>query len=167
MTQRNEGVSFASVYGPVAAQISFEYKLFLENIDNGYRADLCAWQWNKKFKLLKPQRLAQSKVTSAYSWQASGVTLQQGTSYDLAATGTWALEKDGTRYDADGDDAGRGTLVGCVFRDYRLSPVIPLGSSSTFRAPSNGQLYLRCQDSFNALGDNAGEIVVHIRRSPQ
>ena len=166
LMQRTEGVSFTSVYGPLAPQISFEYSLFLQHMELGYRADLCAWQWNTKFRRLKAQQRAQAKIKAAYSWQASGVTLQQGISYDLAATGTWALEQDGTRYDADGDDTGRGTLIGCLFRDYRLSPVMTLGSSSTFRAPSDGQLFLRCQDNFNALGDNAGEIVVHLRRSP-
>jgi hypothetical protein len=166
LMQKTEGVSFASVYGPVAPQISFEYKLFLENIDNGYRADLCAWQWNKKFKLLKPQQRAQSKVTSAYSWQASGVALEKGVSYDVVTEGSWAIEEDGSTYDADGDAAGRGQLVGILFNQYQLSVVIPLGSSATFTAPSDGQLFLRCQDELNSLGDNKGEIAVHLRRTP-
>ena len=167
LMQGTQGVSFSSVYGPLAPQISFEYRLFLQHMELGYRADLCAWQWNNKFRILKSQQRAQAKIKARYSWQASGVTLQQGTSYDLAATGTWALEQDGSRYDADGDDTGRGALVGCVFRDYRLSSVMTLGKSATFRAPSDGQLFLRCQDNLNALGDNAGEIVVHLRRSPR
>ena len=166
LMRQTEGVSFASVYGPLAPQISFEYKLFLENIDNGYRADLCAWQWNKKFQLLKAQQLARAKVTSAYSWQASGVELEKGVSYDVVTEGRWAIEEDGSTYDADGDAAGRGRLVAVVFHQYRLSEVIPLGSSATFTAPTDGRLFLRCQDPLNSLGDNKGEIVVHLRQTP-
>ena len=167
LMQRTEGISFTSVYGPLAPRISFEYSLFLQNMDSGYRADLCAWQWNRKFRHLKSQQRAQVKIKAAYSWQASGVILQQGTSYDVATTGSWAIEQDGSRIDAAGDTAGRGKLIGVLFRDYRLSPVITLGSSTTFQAPSDGQLFLRCRDNLNALGDNTGEVVVHLRRSPQ
>ena len=166
LMQQIEGVSFTSVFGPVAPRISFEYSRFLQDIDNGYRADLCAWQWNKKFRSLNPRQRAQVKVKAAYGWQASGVRLKRGTSYDLATTGTWAVEQDGSRYDGNGDATGRGKLMGVVFRNYTLSPVITLGSSATFSAPSDGQLFLRCRDDLNALGDNEGEIVVHIRRSP-
>lgn len=83
LMEKREGVTFEAVYGPVSQQISFEYDLFLNTLDNGYQADLCAWQWNQRFV-----------------------------------------------------------------------------------SPDDGQLFLRCQDDWNKLADNAGELTVHFRRSP-
>ena len=55
------GVSFESVYGPVAREISFEYDLFVRQLDNGYRPDLCAWQWDRKFQFLPTKAMSPSR----------------------------------------------------------------------------------------------------------
>ncbi|MCP3695756.1 MAG: hypothetical protein GY917_26395 [Planctomycetaceae bacterium] len=166
LMEKREGVSFASVYGPVAKQISFEYDLFLQNLASGYRADLCAWQWNTKFKPLAAEKVSKVKIKAAYGWQASGLQLEKGVSYDLKTTGQWKIAPGETTYDADGDQDGRGQLRGIIFNDYQLSQPVPFGSESTFIAPADGQLFLRCQDDWSSLDDNAGEITVYFRRTP-
>jgi hypothetical protein len=166
LMEQREGVSFEAVYGPVAKQISFEYDLFLQTLDNGYRADLCAWQWNEKFVPLQGQRRTQKKITAAFGWQASGVLLEKGESYDIAAVGNWKIAQDGSEYDADGDKDERGKLVGVILNDSQLSDPILIGKLKRFEAPSDGQLYLRCQDDWNKLADNEGELTVHFRLSP-
>ena len=165
LMERRNGVSFATVYGPVASQLSFEYDQFLKTLDNGYRADLCAWDWITKPTPIRGKRRTQKKIKAAYGWQASGVQLEQGVSYDVAAIGKWKLAKNGREYDADGDPGGRGQLVGVVFNDFKLSDPIPLGKLKTFVAPADGQLFLRCQDDWNKLADNEGELTVHFRKS--
>jgi len=55
LMEERDGVSFESVYGPVAREVSFEYDQFLATLGNGYRSDLTAWPWQAKF-----QRLADS-----------------------------------------------------------------------------------------------------------
>ena len=46
-------VSFELTYGAMANEISFEYIFFIDHLENGLRADLCAWDWKKKFTPLK------------------------------------------------------------------------------------------------------------------
>jgi len=167
LMEKREGVSFASVYGPVAKQISFEYDLFLQNLANGYRADLCAWQWGEKFKPLRTQRISKIKVKAAYGWQSSGLQLEKGVSYDLKTEGQWKISPGKTTYGGDGDREGRGRLRGIIFNDYRLSQPVSFGSASTFVAPADGQLFLRCHDDWASLGDNDGEITVYLRRTPE
>lgn len=167
LMEKKPGVSFTSVYGPVAKQISFEYDLFLNSLDNGYRADLCAWQWGGKFKPLRPGRRMQTKVTAARGWQPSKLRVQQGVRYDVTAAGKWTIAKDGSEYDADGDNRGRAKLIGVVFNDYQLSKLVPLGRRTEFVAPSTGQLFLRCQDDWNKLADNGGELAIQIERKAE
>lgn len=166
MTKR-EGATFQSVYGSTAQQLSFEYALFLKTLDNGFRADLCAWQWNRKFTVLTGRRRTQAEVSAAFGWQASGVQLEKGASYDLAAVGNWKIAKDGDEYTADGDQAGRGRLLAVIFKDFELSEPFPIGKAKRFVSPTDGQLFLRCQDDWNQLADNSGQLTVHIRRSPE
>jgi hypothetical protein len=47
-----------------------------------------------------------------------------------------------------------------------LLDVIPLGRNSTFAAPVSGTLYLRVNDDWNALADNAGKVEVRISADP-
>ena len=167
LMKKQAGVTFEVVYGPTAQQLAFEYELFLNQLDNGYRADLCAWQWNRKFSPLAGKRRTQVKVSALLGWQPTGVQLETGASYDVAAVGNWKIAKDGGEYDADGDNAGRGQLVAVIFRNFELSDPFPIGKLKSFVSPTQGQLFLRCQDDWNNLADNAGELTVHIRRTPQ
>lgn len=167
LMEKQEGVSFAAVYGPVAKQLAFEYDLFLNTLGNGYRADLCAWQWKVKSAPLQMNQRTKRKISAAYGWQASGVTLEQGVSYDIAAVGNWSIAQDGSQYNADGDKDGRGKLVGAILKDFQLSAPFPIGKLKRFEAPSDGRLYLRCRDGWNKLADNEGELTVHFRRTPE
>ena len=166
LMEKQPGVTFAAVYGPVAPQISFEYNLFLNAVGNGYRADLCAWQWNEKFMPLRGERRKEKKIQAAYGWQASGIQFEQGLSYDIAAVGEWKIAQDGSDYDADGDEDGRGQLVGILFNDFQLSDPFPIGKRKRLVAPADGLLFLRCQEDWNKLADNSGELTLHFRRTP-
>lgn len=166
MMQEDPNASFEIVYGPVGREISFEYDQFLKNLDNGYRADLCAWQWNIKPRPLQGEQKLKKAIKAQAGWQATGLELVEGKSYDLAAQGYWKIAKDGSEYDAAGDTDGRGKLMGAIYHNYELSDPFPIGKRLTFKAPFGGHLVLRCQDNWNQLGDNDGELTVHFRLSP-
>lgn len=166
LMEGRDDVSFRSVYGPVAPNISFEYDLFLQHVGNGYRADLCAWQWNEKFAPLKPDRRLQKTVIAKYGWQASNITVEKGVSYDLAAIGNWKIAQDGSEVSADGDSTGRGKLVGVLLSERKLLEPFEIGARSRWVAPYSGDLYFRCQEDLTKISDNDGEVTVHIRLTP-
>jgi hypothetical protein len=167
MMSGQPGATFENVYGPVAREISFEYDFFVRHLDNGFRADLCAWQWNREFQYLRPTGHIGTKVLAKYGWQGSNIKLKAGQSYDCAAKGTWKTSKDGQQCDAGGSPDGRGRLVGVIMKDDRLTEPFALGAKTTFTAPSDGDLYLRCQDDWNSIGDNDGSITAYFRRTPE
>lgn len=157
--------SFESVYGDVAKEISFEYDFFVKHFGNGYRADLCSWDWNTKPIPISGNRRIQCKVDAAKGWQASRLKLNQGRKYEYVATGQWKTSPSSAAVDANGDQAGNGKLVAVVFKDYQLSQVIELGQKGFFTAESDGHLFLRCRDNFTQLADNDGTLTVHFRRA--
>jgi len=166
MMTEQPGASFESVYGPVAREISFEYDQFVKHLDNGYRADLCAWQWNRKFLFVLGTRYSTAKPTARYGWQASGIKLQDGQSYDYAAQGTWKVAATGEEVDANGNTDGTGRLLGVIMREFQLGEPFELGVRGSFVAPHDGDLYLRCGDAWNRIADNDGSITVYFRRTP-
>jgi hypothetical protein len=169
LMEEQPGVSFESVYGPVAKQVSFEYDQFLRHVGNGYRADLAAWPWKARFR--KPQGEASLKATvkAKGGWQASGLEVDQAARYACQATGTWQTAAAGAPCSAAGDAAGRGRLEGAVLAEtdagFTLSAPFALGEKGTFSAPAAGRLVLRCADDWTQLGDNDGEVEVTLRRS--
>ena len=166
LMEEKEGASFESVYGPVAKEISFEYDQFLNTVGNGYRSDLTAWPWNVKFQKLGSNGEMRVKIKARAGWQASKVLVEEGAAYEITADGTWKIAAAGKQLDADGEADGGGRLAGAMLADFRLSKEIPLGKTSTLKAPAAGQLYLRCVDTWWELADNDGEITVTIRRAP-
>jgi hypothetical protein len=166
-------VTFELVYGPMATEICFEYLFFLKHFDVGYRADLCAWDWKKKFKPLRTGTIT-ATVAAKGGWQPTGAIVAQGEQFDFSAEGTWKLAKGGEATSADGV-TGRGKLVGMVMKDFALegslkledylSEPFDLGGYGTFTAPQDGKLYVRCSDGFCELADNTGSIKVKLKKS--
>lgn len=153
-----QDVSFESVYGSMAKEINFEYQFFLKHIDQGYRADLCAWDWKAKFTSCKGSTPFSAKVDANRGWQASRILVKADEEYDYLATGTWKTAADATPVSADGDAEGVGKLIGLIFDDYKLSEPFELGAYGSFKPPMDGSLLIRCQDKWNSLGDNTGKL---------
>jgi len=163
------GVSFESVYGPVARELSFEYDELLRTVGNGYRADLAAWPWTErgKFRPLDRGNLKSPPVKAARGWQASRLTVERGATYEVEATGSWRTSPAAAAVGAAGAADGHGRLVGAVFRDYALGAEVTLEPGRPFVAADTGDLYLRCRDDWTQLGDNSGQITVTFRRAGQ
>ena len=156
--------SFTRAYGDVALEISFEYDQFVQNFGNGYRVDLCSWEWKPCSNLSSNKKLKQ-EVEAKRGWQATKLQTRAEVSYDYAGMGKWKLTAGNEELSADGDGSGRGQLIGAILKDYQLGEPFELGQKGSFVAPTDGQLYVRCRDKWTALQDNQGEITLHLRRT--
>lgn len=160
-------VSFNQTYGAMAREISFEYLFFLEHFDQGFRCDLCQWDWKTKFRKPNSVRPLSSKINANQGWQASRVLVEEGKEYQFSTLGEWKTDSDAESITAKGVDNGQGRLLGIVLFEneegaYTLSEEFELGEAGSFKAPASGTLYLRCRDAWHQLADNSGKVTVKI-----
>lgn len=155
---------FRQVFGPQVRELAFELDLLRKHLEPGYRADLCAWDWKRKFFSLNiPNRTISATVQANRGWQPSGVTVAAGTAYAYSATGTWRAAKDAEPLTAQGADDGRARLVGAILLDYELGEEFELGESGTWTAPSDGNLYLRSRAPWAQVAEQSGRITVRFK----
>ena len=161
---------FEPTYGDFANEMSFEYKFFIENIDNGYRVDLCSFDWKKKFLPLQGTAGPTAIVLADRGWQPTQATVLTEKTYEYTATGSWQVSKESGNVGAAGDSTGRGRLVGTILQktvgEYTLSEPFELGASGDFTPPANGELWVRCQDAWNELADNKGKLTLKLKIKP-
>lgn len=157
----SQTASFEKVYGSQFDEIEYEYRMFLQNLEPGYRCDLNSWDWKARFRPLTGSASAQIRIKAGYGWQPSRALVRTGTTYAVSAEGTWTLG-DGTSVSADGDETGRGRLIGAIFKDYQLGKPFDIGNAETWTAPGDGQLFLRCQDAWGRIDENQGTVTVRI-----
>ncbi len=162
MRGRND--TFTDTFGNAAAEISFEYSLFLKNLKNGYRVDLCAWDWGVKPKRLGRGSQSVMKIEAARGWQPTKVLLESGQRYQITTDGNWQTSADTGDVSADGDEQGVGRLVGAIMNNYSLAEPFELGADVEFTAAGDGQLCLRCQENFSQISDNQGALSVKIKK---
>ncbi|HEV3344366.1 MAG TPA: hypothetical protein VG125_28580 [Pirellulales bacterium] len=166
---KKEPTSFEAVYGNMAEEIVFEYRFFLGHLEQGFRADLCSWDWKRKFRLPKGSAVVTAKIRADRGWQPSGVLVAKDSAYTCEAGGTWQTTKEGEPVPADGRaDDGAGKLVGALMtedegKNYQLGEPFDLGADAVFTASANGKLYLRCQDKWSELADNKGILTVKLK----
>jgi hypothetical protein len=160
-------VSFADAYGAMLPEIDFEYRFFVQHLDEGYRVDLCSWDWKRKFREPTGSSSMIARVAAARGWQPSGVIVSPDKKYDYSASGLWQTSPGGPEVTADGRPDGGGRLEGIIFKDFALGQPFPLGTYGSFTPPGDGQLYLRCRDKWNELADNHGALSLKIKNSGQ
>lgn len=158
-------VNFEQTYGAMADEISFEYRFFLENVELGYRVDLCSWDWKRKFLGLSGTATLTANIQAGRGWQPSGVSVSKGQSYDYVATGKWKTGPDASDVTAVGDSSGKGRLIGVVMQDFKLSEPFELAERGSFTPPGDGKLYLRCREDLHQIADNKGVVAVKFKLS--
>ena len=157
-------VGFDNMFHPVQDQLAFEYHHFLENFDNGYRVDLCHWDWKKEFSVIDDGETKKVSINAARGYQPTGLYVSAGQAYAYAASGRWHSGGERPETNADGDASGRGCLTAAILRDFSLSEPFDLSTTGTFVAGRGGRLYLRCGDKWNELADNKGRIAVRLTK---
>ena len=155
--------SFDNAFGSIAPLISFEYDQFIENFGNGYRVDLCVWDWNSKPKKLSKSGRTKVEVLAQAGWQATKLSVTAGNSYEFAAQGKWKTDPQ-TEVDADGNSDGVGGLEAAIFNDFSLSEPFALGTRGSFTAASDGHLFIRCKDDWTDLSNNDGQLSAFFKR---
>ncbi len=151
--------SFSSTYGKQLRELEFEYGFFLKHVQPGFDAERCSWDWDARFRKLKPTKSVRFVIRADRGWQASRVRLEAGQKYKLTAEGSWQLTKDGEPVSASGTN-NSGQLVGVVMTKMKLGEPFVIGEEHEYMPRVTGDLYLRCGDAWNSLGDNSGEISV-------
>lgn len=167
---KKQPTSFEAVYGEMAEEIVFEYCFFLKHLEQGFRADLCSWDWQRKFRLPKGGTAITAKIKADHGWQPSGAMVESGATYQCSASGTWQISKDTKATSAEGGEGGGGRLMAAIMtnedgKNYQLADPFELGAKSKFTAGTDGKLYLRCQDKWGELADNKGTVTVKIKLS--
>ncbi len=158
--------AFSTLFvGSTMAQLSFEYDFTVRHFEPGYRVDLCHWDWDKRFRTVANGRSVRIRVAAARGYQASGLQVTGGDNYLIKTTGAWKMGAAQQATNAAGDSLGRGHLEGVVLKDYQLSEPFNVGGDTSFQAPCDGQLFLRCYDQWAELSDNEGSVVVTLGRA--
>ncbi|GAB4140775.1 MAG: hypothetical protein Tsb009_10280 [Planctomycetaceae bacterium] len=155
--------SFQRIYGAMDREIEFEYRFFIEHLERGLRVDLCRWDWKAKYRTPRGGSSIIARIDAQKGWQPSRLRVKAGQEYEYSVTGTWKTTKGGDEITADGHADGNGKLVGILFNDYKLSKPFELGSYGTFKAPSDGNLLLRCREQWSKIADNKGKVVVKLK----
>jgi hypothetical protein len=155
-------ISLEQACGARARELWFEYRFFLQHIDRGYRVDLGAWDWDRKFAGSRSVRSVTANVKAGRGWQPTGLTVGAETPYRYVATGNWRIADHAREVGANGDEHGRGRLVGVLMKDYKLSEEFELSEHGSIQLPAGGDLYLRCRSDWNAIADGSGQIAVKI-----
>src|SRR5262249_18768363 len=135
---------FGDTFGSMLDEIAFEYRQFLKDFDQGYRVDLCSWDWKRRFKELATGSVSTTRVSAQRGWQPTGVIVQSGERYEFSASGTWQTSKDAGECGADGISSGVGRLEAAVLSNFALSDPFLLGAYGSFTPTTAGQLYVRC-----------------------
>jgi hypothetical protein len=161
---------FQQVFGPKEKELEFEYRFFLAHLERGLRADLCVWNWNKKFHPLRGSSTAiTATVLAGRGWQPTSATLQGGAEYEYKSTGTWKVGKPPKSVSAGGTPDGLGRLEGIILTEsekgYVLCEPFDLGESGSFKSPANGNLYLRCKVPWFELPAASGKLTVRLQGS--
>lgn len=153
--------SFSATYGKQLKEMEFEYGFFLKHMEPGFDVGRCSWDWDTRFRKLKPETSTSVTITADKGWQASAVSVEEGRRYKFKATGMWKLDDDADELTADGDGSALsfGRLEGVTMANLQLSEPFPLGTSGEFVAKESGDLYLRCRDKWTSLGNNSGEVM--------
>jgi hypothetical protein len=159
---------FQNVFGSRWREMEFEYNFLIDHLETGFRADLCAWDWKKKFlPSTSTSRSVTAKVLAKAGWQPSGLAVTEGQQYEYTTSGTWKIDSESPAVGAGGGEGGAGRLQAVVMKDYELSKPVDLSDEGTLTAPGDGNLYFRCNDKWTELGDNSGAVTVRLKYKPK
>jgi hypothetical protein len=161
---KNEKITFQDVFGAHIKELDFEFRFFLEHLENGYRVDLCSWNWKRHFSTRdKNGHPIQVNIQAGRGWQPSGLTVSEGAKYAFKAEDEWTIGENEEAVGANGNAKGDGRLVGVVMKDYQLGKEFELGAKGTLTAPGNGDLYLRCRVPWAKIAENSGKMTVELK----
>ena len=168
---------FYQLFEPDWQELCEEWQLMVANMEYGYDVKRSAVDFTPG----KPLRPSGAEITVAADrgWQNTGVRLEAGVSYRLAASGRYQVAKEPKVWWCEPGGVsiryykGRplGILLAAVRPDHpatgstsALLRSTAVGLGATISPPQIGTLFLKINDSPGELDDNAGELKVELRR---
>ncbi|MEX1098038.1 MAG: hypothetical protein WED34_18490 [Planctomycetales bacterium] len=170
---------FRGAFESDAADVATGWAVFASTLDDGYDLERAAIEFRPGEPLRPESAEARCDVQAGRGWQSSGVLVEQGQEYEIAATGRftlateprpWLAEPRGISFRYfDGRPLGqllatvRGEATGDGRGPESMLETFAVGAGPRITAPRTGTLYLRLNDSWSELADNSGEARVTIR----
>jgi hypothetical protein len=152
-----------------------EWQLFVAYVEYGY--DLAREAVIYKAGAPLPAAGQSVTVTADRGWQSSGVLVEEGKTYRIAASGRYTIAQNPRPWECEPNGVTLryhrglplGALLGTVrredFAEGEVSALLKpgaIGLGRSIRAPATGVLYFRMNDSPAELSDNAGTLAVQI-----
>ena len=180
LTPRAFAAAFQTSFAADMDDLAVEWALFVRGVEHGYDIERAAIDFRAGTALEASGGSRRVSIVADRGWQSSGVRVEAGDTYAVAAGGRitladdpkpWISEPPGITFRYAG---GRplGQLLGAVRGDTdgmadgvtSMLEVIPMGSMARFTPAASGTLYLRINDAWGELGENRGEYAVQIQR---
>jgi hypothetical protein len=151
-------------------RLTVEWREFVETLEYGHDIPRTAMRFAQGEPVPAEGRI--TKLRADLGWQHSGFQLEEGQTYRIRGKGRYQIAKTDRPWMAEPGGVtirywrGRplGMLLGTVLDadEKGLSEPIALGLDRTFTPKRSGTLYLKVNDSPGELGDNAGDLLVHV-----
>lgn len=174
----NATLDLRETYKSGWAEMAEEWLVFAGNVCYGYDIERTMLDLRPGRSLTTASDKNEIDIAANRGWQSSGILVEQGKTYRIAAEGKcvlatvpkpWESEPQGIsfRYHA-GQPLGK--LVATI-RSPSLSEtspyttmlhVVPVGRETQFTPQVSGTLYFRVNDFWNELGDNTGSYSVAV-----
>lgn len=173
------GDEFLKRFADSRSELYSDWGIFVRNLCYGFDFERGAVDYAAGVPL-DPGGEKTVRIAADRGWQSTGVLLDSGVQYSLAAEGDvtlantgrpWLSHPEGISIDyAGGFPIGR--LLAAVDSggppgatdEGTLLDVFDIGANQTIEPKTTGTLYLRINDAFNSLADNSGQYSVTIRR---
>ncbi|MCI0334666.1 MAG: hypothetical protein L0228_15730 [Planctomycetes bacterium] len=161
---------FRQAYRSHWNEMQAEWQAYIATLDYGYDFERMAIDFRRGQPLTKPVQVA---IAADRGWQSSGVRLEAGRTYRIAATGRYEIARDGEPWPCEPggvtidyhDGRPLGMLLGAIDSTKKgatLANPIDIGLGTTITPAASGTLYLRVNDSPAKLDDNRGTLTATI-----
>lgn len=180
VTSRNDAaVELQKVFKADWRELSEEWLVFAGNLCYGYDIERTVLDMRSGKPLAEGEQGSPLEISADRGWQSSGIIVEQGKSYQIAATGRCVLAGDPKPWESEPPGisfryhAGLpvGMLVASIRRDALLEKppyttmleVLPIGRECRLKPHVTGTLYFRVNDYWNELDDNSGAFQVTVK----
>lgn len=169
--------AFIAAYADDLPELWTEWALFANSLQHGYDLERAAIDFHQGESLAAGAD-STCEIRADRGWQSSGIMLEEGKKYRIAAEGEFTLAQEPKPWVSEpqgitfryfkGEPLGM--LQAAVQRhdaDERPGPVSMLnaftvGRGGMLEAPVTGTLYFRLNDDWSELADNRGTVTVRI-----
>jgi hypothetical protein len=152
-------------------EVEMNWYVFVTELDYGYDVARSALS-------LTPPRPAEESaaklvIRADRGWQATGLRLEAGKSYQLAASGRFVVGSEPKPWTCEANGVtityhqGRplGMLLGAVVSEETprgFSRPLPIGSQAHLRPEQTGMLFVKVNEASAGLADNQGELTLRV-----